>query len=71
MSCPQLIGLLRKLHAEEEINWVEALPRALLYMHNRVEEGGISPYKILMGRERPLTGTPVPPKGMSRVPGKL
>ncbi len=42
----QLIGLLRKLHAEEEINWVEALPRALLYLHDRVGEGGLSPYKI-------------------------
>ncbi len=39
----QLIGLLRKLHAEEEINWVEALPRALLYLIDRVGEGGLSP----------------------------
>ncbi len=31
----QLIVLLRKLHAEEEINWVEALPRALLYLPSR------------------------------------
>ncbi len=39
----QLSGLLRKLHAEEEINWLEALPRALLYLHDRVGEGGLSP----------------------------
>jgi hypothetical protein len=58
----QLIGLLRKLHAEEEINWVEALPRALLYLHDRVGEGGLSPYKILMGRERPLAGIPYTPE---------
>ncbi len=32
----QLFGLLRKLHAEEKINWVEALPRALLYLHDGV-----------------------------------
>jgi hypothetical protein len=56
-----LIGLLRKLLAEEEINWVEAQPRALLYLHDRVGEGGLSPYKILMGRERPLAGIPYNP----------
>ncbi len=49
----QLIGLLRKLHAEEDINWLEALPRALRHIHDRVGEGGLSPYKILMGRDLP------------------
>ena len=57
----QLIEVLRKLHAEDEINWVEALPRALRYIHDRVGEGGLSPYKILMGRERPLAGLPYTP----------
>ncbi len=36
-----LIGLLRKLNAEEEINWVEALPRSLLYLRYRVREDGL------------------------------
>jgi hypothetical protein len=56
-----LIEVLRKLHAEDEINWVEALPRALRFIHDRVGEGGLSPYKILMGRERPLAGLPYTP----------
>ncbi len=58
----QLIGLLHQFHAEEEINWVEALHRALLYLHDRVGEGGLSPYKIVMGRERPLAGIPYTPE---------
>ncbi len=62
VACQQLIGILRKLHAEEEINWLEALPQALLYLHDRVGEGGLSPYKILMGRERPLAGIPYTPE---------
>ncbi len=57
-----MIGLLCKIHAEEEINWVEALPLALLYLHYRVGEGGLSPYKILMVRERPLAGIPYTPE---------
>jgi hypothetical protein len=35
----QLIVVLHKLHAEEEIKWVEALPRALLYIYDQVGEG--------------------------------
>ena len=57
-----MISLLRNFHAEEEINWLEALPRALLYLHDRVGEGGLSPYRILMGRERPLAGIPNTPE---------
>jgi hypothetical protein len=58
----QLIECLRKNHAEEEINWVEALPRALRYIHDRVGTAGISPYKLLMGRDRPLAGLPYTPE---------
>jgi hypothetical protein len=54
----QFKDLLRKLHAEDEINWVEAIPRALRLIHDRVGEAGLSPYQILMGRERPLAGLP-------------
>ncbi len=39
----QLIGRLQNLHAEEDINLVEALPRALRHIHDRVGEGGLSP----------------------------
>ncbi len=49
----QFIRLLLKIHAEEDINWVEALPSALVHIHDRVGEGGLSPHKILMGRDRP------------------
>jgi hypothetical protein len=58
----QLIGCVRKIHAEEEVNWVEALPRALRYIHERVGACGISPYKLLMGRKRPLAGLPYTPE---------
>ena len=62
----QLISLLRKLHAENEINWVEALPRALRHIHDRIVEGGLSLYQILLGRERPLTGLPYSPEWESQ-----
>ena len=52
----QLIMQLRRLHAEEKVNWVEALPRALRHIHDRVGPSGLSPYQIILGRERPLTG---------------
>ncbi len=52
----QLIECLRKIHAEEEVNWLEALPRALRYIHDRLKAGGISKYKLLMGRDRHLAG---------------
>ncbi len=57
-----MIGILRKLHAEEDINWLEALPRDLRHIHDRVGEGGLSPYKIIMGRDRPLAGIPHTPE---------
>ncbi len=41
---------------------MEALPRALLYLHDRVGEGGLSTNKILMGRERPIAGIPYNPE---------
>ncbi len=54
----QLQSQLRKLNAERGINWVEALPRALRHIHDRPGLGGLSPYRILMGRDRPLEGIP-------------
>ena len=58
----QLITRLRKLHAEEGINWVEALPRVLLYLHDMAGEAGLSPHQILFGRERNLAGLPFTPE---------
>jgi hypothetical protein len=56
-----LIGLLRKLHAEEKVNWVEALPRVLRMYHDTPGESGFSPYQVVFGRERYLAGVPYEP----------
>ncbi len=40
----------------------QALPRALQHIHDRVGECGLSPYKILMGRDRPLARIPYIPE---------
>ena len=57
----QLLEILRKLHAEQKINWVEALPQTTDRIHDVRGEGGLSPYEILFGRERPLAGIPYTP----------
>lgn len=54
----QLLSYLRKLHSEEGLNWVEALPRALRLHHDQVGESGLSPYQIVFGRCRNLQGLP-------------
>lgn len=56
-----LITTLRKLHFEENVNWVEALPHALRLIHDRVGEGGMSPHQIVFGRDRNLAGLPYTP----------
>ena len=56
-----LITTLRKLHFEERVNWVEALPHALRLIHDRVGEGGMSPYQVVFGRDRNLAGLPYTP----------
>ena len=53
-----LITILRKLNAEKEINWVEALPRALRIHHDMPNNSGLSPYRIVFGRDRALAGLP-------------
>jgi len=50
----QLLELLRKLSAESRVNWVEALPQVVDRLHDVKGEGGLSPYEILFGRERPM-----------------
>ena len=44
--------MLKKLIAEEEINWVEAVPTVLRHIHDAPGESGSSPYEILFGRQR-------------------
>ena len=49
----QLIERLRRLQIEGDFSWVEALPQVLDRLHETPGEGGLSPYHILFGRERP------------------
>ena len=54
-----VINTLRKLHTDNEINWVESLPRVLRLKHDLPDpETDLSPYHLLFGRERPLVGLP-------------
>ena len=46
----QLITHLRKLHADDGINWAQALPRVLLQLHDQPGESGISPYHFRFSR---------------------
>ena len=64
----QVKSVLRKLHAEQGINWVEALPRALRIHHDLVGATGISPYEIVFGRPRPLGGIPYEVMNFSEEP---
>jgi len=57
----QLMEVLRKLHVEQNLNWVEALPQALDRIHDVKGQSGLSPYQILFGRERPMEGLPLRP----------
>ena len=54
----QLFERLRRLQIEGEFSLVEALPQVLDRLHDTPGEGGLSPYHILFGRERPLGGLP-------------
>ena len=53
-----LIGIMRKLHADGRVNWVEALPCVLRTYHDIPGEGGLSPFQIVFGRERYVAGIP-------------
>jgi transposase InsO family protein len=41
-----LIGLMRKVWVEDQINWVEALPQILRVYHDSPGESGMSPFEI-------------------------
>ena len=58
MAGKQVITILRKLNAENEINWVEALPHALRIHHDTPGPTGWSPYEIVFGRPRSLANLP-------------
>ena len=57
----QLIDRLRKVQIDTKLTWVELLPRVLDRLHDTPGEGGLSPYQILFGRNRPLAGVPYEP----------
>ena len=57
----QLKEILRKIYIQEKISWVEALPRALVYLHDARGETGLSPYEIIFGRPRHIAGLPYDP----------
>ena len=51
--------LLRKMHTQSAINWVEALPRVLRIQHDiKDPKIGMSPYQAMSGRERSLAALP-------------
>ena len=60
VAVKKLKTVLRKLNAEKNINWVEALPRALMIIHDTPGVDDFSPHKIVFGRERNLPGLPYP-----------
>ena len=49
----QLVTLLRKLNAEEGINWVEALPRALHMHHYKLGISGLNTHQIFWSSAQP------------------
>ena len=48
----RIYNILRKLHCEKSVNWVQALPRVLWIQNNLSMEVGLSPYQLLFGRDR-------------------
>ena len=56
-----LFAILRKMHATQSINWVEALPQAIRHYKNAINDSGLSPYQILFGRDRLEAGVPYQP----------
>jgi hypothetical protein len=57
----EILERARKIHVENRISWVEALPQILDRLHDTPGETGWSPYEILFGRQRPLAGKPYTP----------
>ena len=58
MAGQQLMERLRKMNAKENINCVNALNCTLRQLHDVPGQCGLSPYKILFGRDRNLPNVP-------------
>ena len=57
-----LQDVLRKILIDHDINWVEALPRALRILHDTPNAiNDLSLYEIVFGRQRALAGLPWSP----------
>ena len=55
--------LLRRIHAEDRVNWVRALPRAVQQYHDLPGPAGLTPYEIVYGgRVRCMGGIPRMPQ---------
>ena len=48
----QVMEILRKLHTDNRMNWVEKIPYVVDKIHDMPGETGLSPYEIVFGRER-------------------
>ena len=57
----QIIERNQKLQVDTKLTWVELFPPVLDRIHDTPGEGGLSPYQILFGRDRPLGNTPYQP----------
>jgi hypothetical protein len=55
--------LLRKIHSEDGLSWMEALPRALQHLHDLPGVTGLSPYEVVYGgRQRSVGDIPYQPQ---------
>ena len=46
----KFLEVMRKMHSDQKINWVNALPRVLRLIHDTPGEAGLSPYEIVFGK---------------------
>ena len=58
----QLLSVLKIIHVEHHIPWIQALPRALRVYHDTAGPGGLSPYQTVFGRDRLVPGIPFLPQ---------
>ena len=51
-----VLDRLRLCNQDTGENWVSLLPHVIDTIHDTVGEGGYSPYQIVFGRDRPMSG---------------